>query len=467
MIQNASKTAFGVMVIGGLLGSLVFLTACQSIWPASVAPMSAKIGPPKRVNYEASASATPALDIRSSLLQLFDDAELRKVVDQTLKNNPDLNRTRTRFEELGYNLAKTRGRLFPTINGVFTTSRSKSPPAPPTGFHQLGLDANWEVDVWGKLRSGVSAAAADLHGAEGDYEAIRQSLSAQTMQGWFSLVRATKIADLDRRRAESFQLTFDLVDRRFELGLASLGELKLAETDLKNAQADIESSKDLRDQAARQLRLLMGCYPDKTLTASEWPSLKRSVPEGLTSDLICRRPDIIAAFHAVQAADARSDIAHKEMFPTFTLSASGGRQSQRLSDLFKDGFSYWSIAKNVVAPIFNAHQLRNELFASGKRAEQAFYNYQSVVLLALLEVEDALGSEYYLAREEAARLEALKSSQSALERTRRDYEAGIADLLTLLEAQRLTYNTEQLTIELRFNRLFNRVALALALGHGK
>lgn len=448
-----------------ILGLLGCLASCQSIWPAKVAPLVAKVVPPARSSYE-STQGPPKLEIRESLLEVFDDPELCKIVNQTLEGNPDLKQTRARFEELGYNFARVRGQLFPTVNGIVNKSRSRTPPTPPVSFFQFGLDASWEVDVWGGIRSETNAAKFDLRQGEADLEAIRQSLAAQTMQGWFDLVRATKLVELNNRRSVSFKKTVDLVERRFELGLASLGELKLAETDYNNAKADIEASKDARDQAARQLRQLTGCYPDKTLTASQWSSLNRTVPEGLTSDLICRRPDVVAAFNAIQAADARTDVAHKELFPTFVLTGSLGRQSSRLSDLFADGFSYWSIAKNVTAPIFNAHQLRNEMFASGKRAEQAFYNYQSVVLTALFEVENALGSEYYLAREEKARLEALASSRFALDRTRRDYEAGIADILTLLEAQRLTFTTEQSTIELRFSRLVNRVTLALALGHG-
>ena len=438
---------------------LLLFSSCESL-----APMAARVVPPERKAYEAKAS--PSLEVRDSLLELFNDPELSRIVDLTLTNNPDLKRSCARLQEQGFNLEKTRGRLFPTLQGNAIASRSESPGFPPMSFYQLGLDASWEVDVWGKLRSGVTAAEAEAFQAQADYEAVRQSLAAQTIQAWFGLVRATKFLDLDRRRVESFLSTEKSVQRRFDLGQASLAELDLARTDLKNARADVEATLDFRDRAARQLRVLTGEYPNKKLRANKWPTLLRKVPEGLPSDLLCRRPDIVSAFQAILAADARTDIAHKELFPSFNLTASGGRQSNQLSDLFRSGFDYWTLAGNVIAPIFNAGQLKNELFASGKRAEQAFYIYQGIVLNALREVEDALGSEHYLAREERARLDALKSSRLAMERTRRDYEAGLADLLILLEAQRRTFITEQQTIEIRYNRLINRVALALALGRG-
>ena len=344
-----------------LVAGAAILCGCHS-----VAPMAARIDLPDRPMYEA--SAIPSLEVRDSLLKLFNDLELTRTVNLALKNNPDLKRSCARLQEQGFNLEKTRGRLFPTLQGNFLASGSESPGFPPMGLYQLGLDASWEVDVWGELRSGVTAAEADAYQARADYEAVRQSLAAQTIQAWFGLVRATKFLELDRRQVDSFSLTEKSVQRRFDLGQSSLAELDLARTDLKNAQANVEASLNFRDQAARQLRVLTGKYPDRQLEANEWPELRHRIPEGLPSDLICRRPDIVSAYQAILAADARVDIAHKDLFPSFSLTASGGRQSSELSELFKNGFDYWSLAGNIIAPIFNAGQLRNELFASGKRA---------------------------------------------------------------------------------------------------
>ncbi|MFT5495668.1 MAG: NodT family efflux transporter outer membrane factor (OMF) lipoprotein [Kiritimatiellia bacterium] len=406
------------------------------------------------------------LEVKESLLALFGDEALRRLVDQALEENPELLRVRARMEELGFNLQKTSAARLPVLSANGAGGRQKRVNIPTTSSYTASLDVRWEVDVWGRIRSGVSAAEADQASAVAAYDAARQSLAAQTMKAWFQLVATEKTLDLNQRRIDSFSSTFDLVQRRFELGNARLAAVELARTDLENARADIEASQGRRDQAARQLRVLVGAYPDADVQAKAWPALNASVPAGLPSDLLRKRPDVLAAYEAVRAADARVQVAHADLFPSFALTGSAGRGSDTLSDLVKSGFDIWSIAGNLSTPLFEAGRRQAEVDAAGKRAEQAFYSYQSTVINALREVEDALGSETFLAGEERARLKALVAARAAEDRSRRDYEAGVSDILSLLETQRRVFTTEQQSINIRAARLNNRVALALALGKG-
>jgi NodT family efflux transporter outer membrane factor (OMF) lipoprotein len=414
------------------------------------------------------AGEMPAPEVKDSLLGLFSNPQLSATVRRALANNPDLRRSRARLEEAGFDLRRSRSGLLPSLTGNSSAGRNKTGGAIGNEAPRFSasLDARWEVDVWGRIRTEVTAAEADQAAAAADFAAARQSLAAQTMQAWFDLVAATKSMELDQRRVASFRSTQTLVERRFELGRATLAEGALARTDLQNANADLESSRDRRDQAARGLRSLTGDYPNASLQAGTWPSLRRTVPAGLPSGLLRKRPDIAAAYQRIRAADARVHVAHADLFPSFTLTASEGRQSGKLSDLARSSFNSWSLLAGLSAPIFDGGQRRAELGAAGKRAEQAWNAYQATVLDALREVEDALGSERYLAREENARQAALDAAREAVDRTRRDYEAGITDFLSLLDAQRRVFATEQQTINLRAARCNNRVALALALGKG-
>lgn len=413
------------------------------------------------------------LELTPSLLGLFSDENLTRTVGLALSHNPDLKVAQSQLSEAGFNLKKTRSGLFPEIAASGSASRNqRARNANTFGGGQItnvfsaGLDVSWEVDVWGRIRSGVSASAADRAAIAADYADAGQSLAAQTMQAWFSLVAAEKSLDLDHRRVASFSETTKLVNRRFEVGQGSLADLELARTDLSNAEADVQASRDERDQAARRIQILTGRAPDARVAAQNWPSLRRSVPAGLPSDLLRQRPDVVAAYARIRAADARVKVAHADLFPSFLLTVSGGRNSDTLSDLARSSFDTWGLLANVSAPIFDAGERRAELGAAGQRAEQAFSRYQSTVLQALEEVENALGSESYLVREETRRLAALDAARRATALTQRNYEAGTDDLLTLLEAQRRVFTTEQNTINLRASRLSNRVALALALGKG-
>lgn len=408
------------------------------------------------------------LEIKDSLLELFAQPQLTQVVETALANNPDLLRAQARLDEVGFSLTRTKSARLPSIGASASGRRAEAAGATSTtDTYSADLDASWEVDIWGRVRANVKASKAEFAAAEADARAAEQSLVGQTMQAWFSLVASDKIHDLDQRRVESFETTEKLVSRRFDLGEATLTELNLAQTDLQNARADLESSTDNRDQAARRLQTIMGSYPiDSYNDSLEWPALSASVAPGLPSELLTARPDVAAAYQRILAADARVTVTQAQMFPSFRLTANGGRSGPELENLADSAFNSWSAVASLAVTLFDAGARRSDIGAANKRAEQAYYSYQSVVLNALREVENALGSEYYLAREETARTAALDAAQRSLSRSQRDYETGLISILSLLETQRRVFNTERQVINLKASRLNNRVSLALALGKG-
>ncbi|EDY83874.1 efflux transporter, outer membrane factor lipoprotein, NodT family [Verrucomicrobiia bacterium DG1235] len=410
----------------------------------------------------------PQLEIKDSLLELFANPQLDQVVEAALDNNPDLLRAQARLEEVGFSLTRAKSSLLPKLSAGASAIRSEAVGATSsTDTFSAELDASWEVDIWGKVRSSVRASKADLAAAEADFQAAQQSLVGQTMQAWFALVAAEKILDLDQRRVTSFESTEKLVSRRFDLGTATLSELNLSQTDLQNARADLESSADAKNRAARRLQTILGSYPSDQYEAKlDWPELNASLAAGIPSQLLTARPDVAAAYQRVRAADARVTVTQTELFPSFRLTANGGRAGPELENLSDSAFNSWSAIASLAVTLFDAGARRSDIGAANKRAEQAYYNYQTVVLNALREVEDAIGSEYYLAREESARLAALDAARRSLNRSQRDYETGLISILSLLETQRRVFTTERQVINLKASRLNNRVSLALALGKG-
>jgi len=445
--------------------SILFLsltmTACVSVPEKRAEKASEAVD--SAPNY--TADDFPQLEMVDSLLDLFDDEHLNTVVEHALANNPDLLASAAQLQEAGFNLEKTRGDLFPSLSANGTANRSGSNAGTSSNTFSASLDARWEVDVWGELRNRTKAASANLARSEATYEASSQSLAAQTMQSWFNLVARSQLLDLAAEERESFDKTLRLVERRYESGTATITELEFAKTDAASSRADYIASQDARDQAARELQVLLGDYPDAALQAARtWPTLNKTVPSGLPSQLLLSRPDIIAAYQNIRANDAFARAAYADLFPSFTLTARGGRSSDTLSDLGRSAFDVWSLAGQVAAPIFEGGQRRAEVGAAEQRAEQAYQNYRSTVLNAFNEVEDALNSESYLFREENARLKALEAARRAMKKSQRDYESGLIELLDLLAAQRRVFSIETQTIHLRNARLANRVSLALALG---
>ncbi|MBT8043619.1 MAG: efflux transporter outer membrane subunit, partial [Verrucomicrobiae bacterium] len=318
---------------------------------------------PKRYD----ATTAPVPDVKSGLLALFPDARMRSYVNRALASNPDLKASAARLEEAGFNLRKAYAPLIPSLSATGGAARSDvfigNTPISNTRYTAT-LDAQWELDVWGRIRSGLSASAGDENAAQADYQAARQSIAAQTMQAYFDLVAAEKLLGLTQRRLASFQKTYQLVNRRFEAGTGNLGDLDLARTDVENARAQLSQRSDSRDQAARRLAALTGSYPSAKSSASNWPPLQRGVQEGIPSTLLMKRPDIDAAYQRIRAADARVTVAHRDLYPRFSLTASGGNQSNVLKDFVDANFNVWSIAGNFTAPLLDGGSRRAELGAA-------------------------------------------------------------------------------------------------------
>ncbi|MGB2402363.1 MAG: efflux transporter outer membrane subunit [Akkermansiaceae bacterium] len=418
---------------------------------------------PKRYD----ASTPPVPDVKVTLLGLFDDKQLDFYVAKALQNNPNLKSSLARLEESGFEVTKAKSSFLPAldVNGSASSSQNSFRDVRSREErYALGLDAQWEIDVWGRIRAGVRATARNRDALLADHASARQSIAAQTMQAYFDLVAEDQLLELSQRRLDSFEQTFQLVERRFESGTEDLGDLDLARTDLENTRAQFAVRQNLRARAARQLALLCGIYPDAKSAAGGWPVMTRGVQVGLPSTLFLNRPDIDAAYQRIRAADSNVKVAHRDIYPRFSLTASGGGQSSTLKDIADSNFSVWSIAGNLAAPIFDGGRRKAEWGAANARAKEAWANYQATVLNAFREVENALGSEVYLYRQEQSLANALKAARSAESRIRRNYETGLTEILTLLDTQRRAFNTEQVFIDTKAMRYKNRVTLALALG---
>lgn len=449
----------------------LLLSACAQHPESHLSSRRANLEIPER--YDGSNPPTP--QIAKNLLELFEDKQLKSFINRALEQNPSLNQAASSLEESGFNLRSTRAGLLPFINANASAERRQfanlgfgpnTLSIPPNNAFISNLDVTWELDVWGRIRAGVTAAAADQTAAAADYAAARQSIAAQIMQSYMEVAGAEQRLAITDQRLSSFATTLAAAERRFEAGTADLSEIDLARTDLENARAELAERRDSRAQAVRQLRSLAGQYPSDQLGKIRLPALARGIPSGLPSDLLMNRPDIDAAYQRLRAADQRVTVAHRDLFPSFTLTGRGGRSAPFLEELSNSSFNTWSILGGLTAPVFDAGRLKAELSAADKRAEQAYFAYQAIVLNALREVEDALGSEQALAQRETAIRSALNSARSAEDRTRSNYEAGLTDLVLLLEAQRRRFLAEDALINLQVLRRQNRIALALALGKG-
>jgi len=323
------------------IASLVFISCTQL--PEMQAPKAAdSVALPKnygKTNYQ-------GMEVSSGLNNLFTgDPLVKKYTSTALSYNANLQASAARLEEAGYQFKIANASRYPVISNSSSLSRSQRAVTINSSNNadfSTSIDVNWEVDVWGRLKHGAQAAKYDQAAVWADHQAAKESLYAQTLQAYFTLIGTKQLKDLAKRNHLSLKRTYDLIDNRFQNGNSSLSELDLAKTDLSNAQAQWEAAQNTYEQSARDLSELMGKAPQLITSASTWPILRNSIPTGVPSDLLRNRPDIYAAYLRILSSDEQIKVAHKDLLPTFSLSSSFGSQSSVLTNLISGDYNTFS-----------------------------------------------------------------------------------------------------------------------------
>lgn len=458
---------------GMLLLSLAFLAACAGA-PERMSPEVGAIIPRDWVAEDRIDGAA-----RKGWLGDFNDPQLSSLVAEALEKNHDLKATAARLATARANSTVAGAGAYPSLDFSGGTSKAQSLSRAPggtnsdvNGFNRarstdvgLSFDLAWELDIWGRIRSGQSAAIADVQGAEYNLYGARLSLAGQTAQAWFSAVEAKLQRDLSQETVESFEETTKLVEDRFKTGLSDALDVHVARSDTATARGTLQSREIAYEQALRDLELLLGRYPAATVkVASDLQAVPPQIPAGVPADVLERRPDILSAERNVAANFKRVSAARAARLPRISLTASGGTSSDALRDLIDPKNNVWNLALNMVTPILDGNRLDGELRLAKANQKEAVANYGSTVLRAFSEVEQALASEALLAERETQVTLAADEAWQAFERAREQYSRGIGEILTVLDTQRRALNARSEVLQVKAERLRNRVRLHLALG---
>lgn len=470
-MSTRRSTLLGCLLLPLLAGSCVVPPADSRIAEAGGAPGA----------WTATREAGKGIDTR--WVDRFGDRNLRRLVGEAYESNRDLRAAAARVERAAAVASGAGAAAKPQVTAALDAGRRKQNfIGLPIGGAGAGgvlssisesygatLNVSWEPDLWGRIRAGEQAALADLEGQGWSYRAARASLAAQVVRSWLLLAETNEQIRLAEEALRVRGDTADLVRGRFEAavgdGSGSASQLRLAETDVATARATLDQRRGERDQAQRQLEILLGRYPSAAVSgAARLPKVPAVPPAGLPSELLLRRPDILAAERRLAAAGKREDEARLAFYPSFPLTASGGTTTSALRSIFDSDFGVWSIAGQAVQPIFTGGQLSSQLEARTAEEKEALADLQQTVLRGFGEVETALAAERYLAAREDAIAEALELARDGAESAEFDFSVGAGDVLTLLASQnrRIDLASQQLT--LRRLRLDNRVNLHLALG---
>ena len=456
------------------------------------APVSAQWPTMPRVTYDQQANIStlaqqPASAVASEARSgaeigwrdVFMDPRLQALIQIGLDNNRDLRIAVARVDQARAQYGVQRGALFPQIGAGIQGTRQRTPSdlamfGPDGGVLSSQTQASialtsFEIDLFGRLRNLNEAAWQNYLASEENARTVQLSVVSEIANAYFRLRSADHLLELVEQTLQSRKDSLDLVTRRFDAGVASQLDVNQAKTLLDSASADLASFSRQRTQALNLLVLLVGQpLPDNLPQPAAFirDQVLTSIPVGLPSDLLIRRPDIRGAENNLLAANANIGAARAAFFPTISLTGAFGTASQSLGGLFKAGSTAWTFTPAISVPIFSGGSLQSQLDFANAANQAALAQYERTIQRAFREVADALAGEAtYTSQIDAARAQQVAAGKT-LELSNLRYAAGIDNFLQVQTAQVEYFTAQKLLVQARYNALANRVEFYKALGGG-
>lgn len=398
-------------------------------------------------------------------LATFDDARLQALVDEAMLHNSELQVAAARVQVASEYANLADSTLWPQVNLLARGGGKMGGDA--SGMNGVGLFANWELDLWGRVRAGRAVAEEAYASAVADAEYARQSVAALVAKSYFLAVEAA----LQQRLAEDMviaaQQQVRLAEDRERIGNGNGYDVALARANLESFRDSVEKFRLAREQASRALESLVGRYPTAEVeVAAQLAKAPGPVPAGLPSELLERRPDVIAADRRVAAAFYGVEEATAARLPRISLTASVNSVSSELFVLQDNSNPVWSIGANLMQPVFNAGALQTQVRIRTAEQQQAIAEYGRIGARAFAEVEDALSAEFASGRREEILARAVTENERALELSQVRYRVGSGDLRAVAQQQIALHAARTALLRMQTERLVQRVNLYLALGGG-
>lgn len=359
--------------------------------------------------------------------------------------------------------------LWPSLATSLTHNRRKSVSESTSATYSssvsLDLDLQYELDLWGKLSASDRQANLELMAQKASFEQEKQQLIGNVIKAWFNVIEANKLLALYQDQSENTHQNLLIIESGYQQGLNSALDVYLTRNEVNNELARIAEQQAKHSLAVRQLEQLLGQYPEGKLQVdAELPLLSSKIPLGLPSDLISRKPELVASWYQLLAKDSALAYAHKQRFPSVTISASLTDSRESISDLLSTSSLGWSLLGNLTMPIFNAGKLKANEEQSRLVLKQTEQNYLSTLHNAFADVENAVTTESSLFNRYQVMLKAQENAIAAETLSFEQYQSGLVEYTTVLDAKSRSYDAQSTVIQLKNQLIANRVNLHIALG---
>jgi len=458
-------------------GCLCALATCALIAGCSVVPPYHEPSAPVSATFkeapEAGATWLPAAPAdaleRGPWWTLFTDPTLDALAGQVEISNQNVAQAVAAYAQAQALVREQRAALFPTfvLDASARRTGGRGSEATTVNSYAVSLDANWEPDLWGRLRAGVTSAQAGAQASEADLAGARLSAQAALATDYFSLREADAEIELLRTSVEGYERSLQITQNRYAVGVVPKTDVLQAQTVLATARAELAALRAQRARLEHAIAVLVGKAPgDFTLAPQAWRATVPGVPLGLPSTLLERRPDIASAERAVAEANAQIGIQRSAYFPSVALSASIGTAGSHLSDVASASGALWSLGVSVAQTLLDFGATQARVAQAEAARDVAVARYRQTVLTAFQGVEDQLASLHWLAEQEELRREASVAADLTEQQILNRYRAGQVGYTDVVTAQVSAFNARRTLVQVALARQAGAVALIQALGGG-
>lgn len=394
----------------------------------------------------------------------FGDSSLSEYVKQAINHNWDLKIQASTLARVIESVNVSRSQRLPSVDANLQQSYSKADGQDSVITYSPSLNLSWEVDLWQRLSDQKKSSLLSAEAQQATYEAARLSLAANIAKRWFAINADQLLIQINNKRLSNQESALAIVEEQYKSGRGAAMDIFLSRSDVSSQRATILNARNELEQSIRSFKRLLGEYPDIGLDfIADLPELTENIPVGVPSDLLLRRPDIIASMNQWQASMLEVGIADKARFPSFSLTASYGASSDELLSISASDFVF-NLVNNVTMPLFNAGRLSSQLKQAELTAQAHYQAYVDTLLTSFEEVESALGAESALKKQLVLLEESENFARSAYELAFEQYQAGLIRYSNLLDFEQRWFNAQADIITVKNSRLQNRVNLYLALG---
>ncbi|THK41692.1 efflux transporter outer membrane subunit [Methylophaga sp. SB9B] len=464
--MNAKLKLISVMTLSAMLSACSMIPEYQR--------------PANPVMLESSESIVDAsLAADTGWQEFYQDKQLQQLIALSLENNRNLRATVLQVEQLRAQYKIQRAELLPAVNANASATRQRVPESlNTTGLggsgvydeYQIGVGISaWEIDFFGRIDSLQQAALEQFLASEASRKSIQLTLVSEVADAWFSWQATIAQLEFSRSTREAREESYELINKRFESGLASELALRQAETALHEARIAESLYQQQANQNFTALELLVGQTLDRQQWTAKWNDDEHTLqdlPVNLSSEVLLARPDVMQAEHQVKAANANIGAARAAFFPRISLTSSLGLGGSSPSDLTNTGNRLWQISPQLSLPLLDWGVNDANLDVAELQKDINIARYQETIQQAFKEVLDEMQARVTLDAQLTAQQDLTKATGRSLELAEIRYDAGVDSYLEVLDAQRSHIDAQLAQIDTQLARLRNQLTLYKALGGG-